>query len=87
MFKIVYIDRVVKKDIPKLDKKEKTTIRKAIETRLTQDPVGFGKPLRYSLAGHRRLRVGSYRVVYRIDRDQNQIVISALKHRKDVYED
>ncbi len=87
MFKIVYIDCVVKKDIPKLGSREKTTIRKAIETLLTQDPVGFGKPLRYSLAGHRRLRVGSYRVVYRIDREKNQVVISAIKHRKDVYED
>ena len=85
MFKIVYIDQVVKKDIPKLDAKEKATIRKAVETRLTQDPVGFGKPLRYSLSGHRRLRVGNYRVVYRIDMDQKQVVISAIKHRKDVY--
>ena len=86
MFKIVYIDRVVKKDIPKLGSSEKKTIRKAIETRLTQDTVEFGKPLRYSLAGHRRLRVGNYRVVYRIDMDQNQVVISAIKHRKDVYD-
>jgi len=27
------------------------------------------------------------RLVYRIDMDQNQVVISAIKHRKDVYED
>ena len=87
MFKIVYIDGVVKKDIPKLDNKEKITIKKAIETRLTSDPVYFGKPLRYSLSGHRRLRVGNYRIVYRIDIDNKQVIISAIKHRKDVYED
>jgi len=86
MFKVVYIDTVVKKDIPKLGKREKLVIKKAIETRLTQDPVGFGKPLRYSLSGHRRLRVGSYRIIYRIDIDQYQVVISAIKHRKDVYD-
>jgi mRNA interferase RelE/StbE len=47
------------------------------------DPVGFGKPLRYSLKGHRRLRVGDYRIVYRIE--NNNVLIVAIKHRKDIY--
>ena len=59
-------------------------IKTAIEERLMVDPIGFGKPLRYSLKGHRRLRVGDYRVVYRIEK--KTVVIIAIKHRKDVYE-
>ena len=51
------------------------------------DPIGFGKPLRYSLKGHRRLRVGDYRIVYRIAADKKIVVIIAIKHRKDIYED
>ena len=51
------------------------------------DPIGFGKPLRYSLKGHKRLRVSDYRVVYRIDPQTKTVFIVAIKHRKDVYED
>lgn len=51
------------------------------------DPIGFGKPLRYSLKGHRRLRVSDYRIVYRIDPDANTVVIVSIKHRKDVYDE
>ena len=83
-YKIEYIESVVKKDIAALPKTAKALIKEAIETRLTLDPVGFGKPLRYSLKGHRRLRVSDYRVVYRIENDT--VIIVAIKHRKDVYE-
>lgn len=44
----------------------KTRIRKAIETRLAVAPDKYGKPLSGSLSGHRRLRVGDYRVIYRV---------------------
>ena len=86
-FIIEYLISVVEEDIPKLSSRMKMMIRKAIEERLTVDPVGFGKPLRYSLKGHRRLRVGDYRVVYRIEIDSQLVLIVAIKHRKDVYED
>jgi mRNA interferase RelE/StbE len=84
MYFVSYLESVVKSDIPQLPKKMKSIIKTAIEERLMSDPVGFGKPLRYSLKGHRRLRVGDYRVVYRIEK--NRVVIVAIKHRKDVYE-
>lgn len=51
------------------------------------DPVLFGKPLRYSLKGYRRLRVGDYRVVFCIEADSHQIIVTAIKHRKDIYND
>jgi mRNA interferase RelE/StbE len=82
---IQYLDIVVKEDIPNLQATIKTMIKKAIEERLMIDPIGFGKPLRYSLKGHRRLRVSDYRVVYRID--NNIVIIVAIKHRKDVYDE
>ena len=86
-FQAEYLELVVKDDIPALPKTIKATIKKAIEERLMTDPIGFGKPLRYSLKGHRRLRVGDYRVVYRIKLEKHLIIIVAIKHRKDVYED
>lgn len=62
-------------------------IKKAIEERLTLDPVGFGKPLRYSLKGHRRLRVSDYRIIHRINVSTHTVIIIAIKHRKEIYED
>ncbi len=86
-YQIEYLVTVVKEDIPSLPKKIKSIIKKAIEERLMKDPIGFGKPLRYSLKGHRRLRVGDYRIVYRIEKEKNCVLIIAIKHRKEVYED
>lgn len=85
-YSIEYIEEVVKKDIPGLPKSIKLSIKKAIEERLTKDPIGYGKPLRYSLKGHRRLRVGDYRIVFRIHPTLPKVIIIAIKHRKDVYE-
>lgn len=84
-YEIEYLSDVVSVDIPALPKNLKLTIRRAIEYRLAQDPVGLGKPLRYSFLGHRRLRVGDYRIVYRIDEHKKRVFIVMIKHRRDVY--
>lgn len=86
-YQVIYLDDVVHKDIPALPTKIKALIKRAIEKRLMTDPISFGKPLRYSLKGHRRLRVNNYRIVYRIDIIKNIVTILAIKHRKDIYED
>lgn len=86
-YQIEYLDSVVEDDIPSLPKRIKSSIKKAIEERLMMDPVGFGKPLRYSLRGHRRLRVGDYRIVYRIESESKIVLVVAIKHRKDIYEE
>lgn len=78
-YSIEYLVSVIEEDIAKLPKTAKTMIKKAIEERLTLDPIGFGKPLRYSLKGHRRLRVSDYRIVYRIDAEKNTVLIIAIK--------
>lgn len=87
LFQVEYLVPVVKDDISALPKSIKTNIKTAVEERLMVDPIGFGKPLRYSLKGHRRLRVGDYRVVYRIEAEKRLIIIIAIKHRKDIYKD
>lgn len=84
---IRYADSVVKNDIKALDHAIKQRIRKAIETKLAIDPFHFGKPLRYSLYNLRSLRVGDYRVLYHIDNEQNIISVSAIGHRRDIYEE
>jgi len=85
-YTIDYLDTVVSEDIPNLPKTMRNRIKKAIEARLTVDPIGLGKPLRYSFMGHRRIRVGDYRVVYRVDPKKNIVTIVYIKHRKKVYD-
>jgi mRNA interferase RelE/StbE len=82
-YKLVYHPDILKYDLPKIPKNIKDSIRKAIEERLLFDPVLFGQPLRQSLKGHRKLRVGDYRVIYRIS--GNEIIILKIGHRKEVY--
>lgn len=84
---IEYLDLVVEEDIPALPKRMRELIRRAIEERLTVEPIGLGKPLRYSFVGHRRLRVGDYRIVYRVDQTARKVVIVGIKHRKDIYKE
>ena len=86
LYQIDYLESVVDEDIPNLSTSAKKLIQKAIEERLMVDPIGFGKPLRYSLKGHRRLRVSDYRVVYRIEPQNHAVIIVAIKHRKEVYD-
>lgn len=81
---ICYGEKAVGEDIPALPKAMRSVIQKAIEERLKVDPVRFGKPLRFTLKGYRRLRVGDYRIVYQIK--EETIFIVAIKHRKDIYE-
>ena len=83
MFQIVYHNLVVRDDIPKLPKEWRERVRRAIEERLTTNPNLYGKPLRRSLKGYRKLRVGDYRIVFRIEKSKVKILIIA--HRSIVY--
>ncbi len=86
-YQVRYLEEVRHDHVPALPSTAKGRIKRVIEERLTVDPIGFGKPLRYSLKGHRRLRVGDYRVIYRLTPNSNVVLVVAIKHRKDVYED
>lgn len=82
-FTILYHPKVVEDDIPALSATWKGRMRLAIEEKLTLVPENYGKPLRQSLRGYRKLRVGDYRVVFRIER--NTIYVLAILHRSVVY--
>ncbi|MEI8295485.1 MAG: type II toxin-antitoxin system RelE/ParE family toxin [Alphaproteobacteria bacterium] len=85
-YQILYQEDVLRNQVGSLPSSDKLIIKRAIEERLMVDPIGFGKPLRYSLKGHRRLRVSVYRILYRIEEKTNTVIIIAIKHRKDIYE-
>jgi len=70
-------------DLAEIPANIKGRIQKAIEMRLLIDPISYGLPLRKSLHGHRKLRVGDYRIIYRVQ--GKEVVILKIGHRRDVY--
>lgn len=70
---------VVQEDIPKLSKENKARIKKIIRKKLSLYPDVFGKPLRNTMKNCRALRVGDYRIVYRVQKDRVEVV--AILHR------
>ena len=83
-YTILYHPKVKEEDIESLDKKKRKIIAKAIEARLSNQPERYGKPLRGSLKGHWKLRVGDIRVVFKIMK--NEVHILGIINRKLVYE-
>lgn len=83
-YKILYESSVALNDIPLLSSFWKKKVNFAILSKLTSKPDVFGKPLRYSLKNHRTLRVGDYRVIFRIEK--STVKIFMIRHRKEVYE-
>lgn len=73
----------VSNDIVPFPRNIKVRIQKAIEQRLLRDPVKYGIPLRRSLQGYRKMRVGDYCLIYRIQ--STKIIVLKIGHRKDVY--
>jgi mRNA interferase RelE/StbE len=84
-YTIEYLE-TAKEDLSLLPKNIKKTIENAIYERLI-DPIMFGKPLRYNLKEYHSLRVGDYRVIYKVEKKQQNVLIVAIKHRKYVYEE
>lgn len=82
-FEIIYHLEVVREDIPRIGEAWRSKIKSAIEEKLATHPDVYGKPLRRSLRGYRKLRVGDYRIIFRID--GARIKIFAIAHRSVVY--
>lgn len=82
-FELSYHPEVKNSDLPKIDKKIRKIIRKAIEERLTTHPEVYGKPLQRTLKGYWKLRVGDYRIVFKIS--GKTVLILGIIHRKNAY--
>jgi len=81
--KIKYHPKVKNEDIPRLSSNIAVRIENAIINRLMVNPVKYGYFLRGSLKGYRKLRVGDWRIIYRIVGKEIRII--AIGNRKDVY--
>lgn len=82
-YRLCYHPDIKEKDLFEIPKNMQERIRRAIEERLLREPDKYGEPLKRGLCGYRKLRVGDYRVIYKVD--GKHIVIFKIGHRKEVY--
>lgn len=80
-YRILY-KKSVSKDLKGVEVSQRRRLVEKIESKLSQDPYK-GKSLKGEYQGLRSIRVGDYRVVYRIV--QRDVVILAVGHRKGIY--
>lgn len=83
VYHISYHPDVKSVDLPRIDRKAREMIKKAIEERLLTHPETYGRRLQRTLKDLWKLRVGPYRILFKIDK--NHIMVLGIIHRRDVY--
>ena len=75
------------KFLSKLDQRSVQRIRTAIQGLTQLPPVGDIKPMQGAPAGHKRLRVGSWRIIYRYGQEGSVEILFILEigNRGDIY--
>jgi mRNA interferase RelE/StbE len=58
-------------------------LKKCIET--DEDPQRYGDPLRRSLSGLWKYRVGGYRLICEVQQEKIVVLVLAVGHRRKVY--
>lgn len=75
--------RAVEQDLADIGAVGARRVMNAIDAKLTQHPEQFGAPLSGDLADFRKLRVGDYRVVYRVVGHTVTVFVLAVGPRRD----
>jgi len=85
-YKLLFLKEAVE-EFKKLDKAIQRIIKEKLEL-LAQNPQALRnniKPLKEEYKGLYRLRVGNYRVIYKVDNDQLIILVIRIGHRGNIY--
>lgn len=83
MYAVVIDKEVYEKDFRRIDRHDQQRILKAIQRKLSMDPYAYGEPLRKELFGYWKLRVGEYRVIYRIKKNELVVLVVKVGPRKE----
>ncbi len=75
----------ISEDLEQINKNIQERLANAIENRLAIAPLSYGKPLAANLHGFWKLRVGDYRIVFKIVGEE--VWIFGVIDRRDVYSD
>ncbi len=85
-WKIEILESAIK-ELKKLDKSVALEIINYFERKISNasDPTIHAKPLKHHLFGFWRMRIGDYRIIFRINVTEKLIQITKIGHRKDIY--
>ena len=78
------IKKTASKALAKISKNDRIRLIEAID-RLREEP-NAGGVLKGEFAGLRRLRIGSYRIIYEVIDNQLVVLVIRIGHRRDVYQ-
>lgn len=84
-YRVMYEEDVIREDFPKLDELNRQRVIKEVREKLSVAPDQLGRPLRRALKGYRRLRVGDYRVIYRVEPEEALLFVVMVIHRRTEY--
>jgi len=76
--------RSAEKDLRGINRQSISRILEAVES-LSNDPFPSQHRKLHGSESSYRIRIGDYRVIYQIDKENNIIVIYHIRHRKDIY--
>lgn len=79
---VVLVSRPARRDLRRLPPRMKDRIREALAA-LERDPRTQSEKL--AVEDAYRKRVGDYRIVFRVDDDAREILVTRIKHRREVY--
>jgi mRNA interferase RelE/StbE len=74
-------------EFARLDKSVQNRILRYLRQRIAtdQNPRRFGAPLRKSLTGFWKYRIGDYRLICKVDDNTVTVVVVNVGHRKNIY--
>jgi mRNA interferase RelE/StbE len=75
--------KAVKNDKKRINISSRKRIKEVIKSRLTKAPNKCGEPLKGPFKKFLKLRIGDYRIIYRVE--GLKITILAIGHRKNIY--
>jgi mRNA interferase RelE/StbE len=82
MYRIVLDELVLEKDLKRIDPRDQERILRAIKKKLSEGPGNYGIPLGGGLKGFWKLKVGQYRVVYRIVEKEKLVDVALVGFRR-----
>ncbi len=83
-YSLLYHPAVRGENLQNIPHNIRSRLARAVEARLTTEPARYGVPLKGTLRPYWKLRVGDYRIVYKIV--AQEVWILAILHRKEIYE-
>ncbi len=83
----VKFSETARRQLKKLEKQSQRDILKYLKKRIetNEDPHRYGAPLRRSLLGLWKYRVGDYRIICEIQPEEIVVLVLRVGHRRKVY--